>query len=194
MRRREGEGEFVVQAAIRVAYHLVFVHDEKRRTFAGDEAVLLGFKCGDDDGGAQIFREVARGDADIPATCAPLSEFVIGKGTGRHGVDGLATWFAAMRPQFEDERLARTGRRLHDDILAFAQRGHGLLLPQVRDGDLVQGGQLGELRFERLHARKIMGEVGNENLKVGPNSSTKAQYLVVCPKEWWIRRIFSVAR
>ena len=43
LRRGESQGEFVIQAAVGVADHLVFIHHQQRRAVAGDEAVLLGF-------------------------------------------------------------------------------------------------------------------------------------------------------
>ena len=149
LRRREREGEFVIEAAIGVADHLVFINNEERGAVALDEAVLLGFEGGDEDGGAEIFGEIAGGDADIPAARAPFGELVIGEGARWDGVDGLTTIFTGFGPKFEDERLARAGGSLHDDVLAGAQRGDGLLLPEVGNGDLVQGGKVGELSGRR---------------------------------------------
>ena len=160
--RREGEGEFVIQAAVGVADHLVFVHDEEGGAVALDEAVFLGFERGDEDGGVEIFGEVAGGDADIPAASAPFGEFVIGEGAGGDGVDGLAAIFAAVGPKLEDQGLARAGGGLDDDVLAGTQRGDGLLLPEVGNGDLIQGGEVGELSGER-HGENIIENRGWEN-------------------------------
>ena len=155
LRRGEREGEFVIQPAIRVREHLVFVHDQQRRAVARDEPVLLGLQRGHHDRCAQILREIAGGDADVPAARAPLGELVVGERARGHGVDGLAAILPAVGPQFEDERLAGAGRRLHDDVLAFAQGRHGFLLPQVGHRDLVEGGKLIELLADGLHAEKI---------------------------------------
>ena len=43
--RRQREGQFVIQAPVRVAQHLVFVHHQQGRAVAADEAVLLGFQA-----------------------------------------------------------------------------------------------------------------------------------------------------
>src|ERR1043165_7332132 len=61
--RGEGEGQFVIQPTVRIGDHLVFVDDEKGGTIALDQAMLLSFQSGHDDGGVQIFCEVAGGDA-----------------------------------------------------------------------------------------------------------------------------------
>ena len=173
--RGEGESEFVVKAAVGVADHLVFVNDEEGGAVALDEAIFLSFEGGDEDGGVEIFGEVAGGDADVPAASAPLGEFVIGEGAGGDGVNRLAAIFAAVGPKLEDERLARAGGGLHDDILAGTQRGDGLLLPKVRNGDLIKRGMSCELFGERRHAKKIteLGGTGKslrfkvQSLKLG---------------------------
>ena len=117
--------------------------------------MLLCFERGDEDGRAQIFREVARGDAYVPTTRAPFGEFVVGQGAGGDGVNGLAAILGLVGPELENERLARARGGLHHDILARTQRANGLLLPKVRDGDLVKGGRLGKLIGQRLHAQNI---------------------------------------
>ena len=53
--RREGEGEFVIEAAITIADELVFINDEEVRSVAVDEAALLGFERGHKNGGVEIF-------------------------------------------------------------------------------------------------------------------------------------------
>ena len=136
--RCEGEGEFVIQAAVGVAEHLIFIHDEQGRAFSANEAALLRFERGDEDGGLEIFREVAGGDADVPAAGAPFGEFVVGERARRDGVNGLAAIFSLLRPEFEDEGFARASRGVDDDITTRAQRGDGLLLPEVGHGDLIE--------------------------------------------------------
>ena len=133
----EGEGKFIVKPAVGVADHLVFVNNEQGGSIALDEAVFLRLQRGDENGGVEIFGEVASGDADVPAASAPLGEFVIGKGAGGDGVDGLAAIFTAIGPKLENERLARAGGRLDDDVLSIAQRADGLLLPEIGNGDQV---------------------------------------------------------
>ena len=144
LRRRQGHGELVIQAAVEVAEHLVLVHDQQGGAVALDEAVLLRLQRGDQHGGAEVFRQVARGDADVPAARAPFGELVVGQRAGRHRVDGLPAILALVGPELEDQRLARPGRRLDDHVLALAQGADGLLLPEVGDRDLVEGGQLGQ--------------------------------------------------
>ena len=138
LRRRERDGQLVVQAAIGVPDHLILVDHEQRGAVAADEPVLLRLQRGDDDGGFEILGEVSRGDADVPTTRAPFGELVIGQRAGGDGVDGLAAVLAVVRPQLKHEGLARAGGSMDDDVLSIAQRGHGLLLPEVRHGHLVQ--------------------------------------------------------
>lgn len=142
LRRREGEGEFVVQPAILVADHLIFVHDQQRGAVAANESVLLRLQCGDKDGRFEIFREITGGDADVPAARAPFGELVIGEGARGHGVNRLAAIFPLVRPQLEDERLAGAGGRLHHHVAPVAQGRDRLLLPEVGHGDLVQRGNI----------------------------------------------------
>ena len=70
--RGQGEGQFVIQAAVLVAQHLVFIHDEEGRAVAADEAVLLRFQRGDEHRGGKVFAQIAGGDADVPAARAPF--------------------------------------------------------------------------------------------------------------------------
>ncbi len=76
--RRERDGQFVVQASVQIADHLVFIHDQERRTIALDEPMFLGLQRRDEHGRAQVLRQVAGGDADVPTTGAPFREFIIG--------------------------------------------------------------------------------------------------------------------
>src|SRR5439155_426845 len=131
------------------------------------EPALLRFERRDEDRRVEIIREIAGGDADIPSTGAPFSELVVRQRAGRYGVNGLPVVLALVRPQLENERLARAGGRLHDDVLALAQRGHGLLLPEVGHDHLVQGGQTFELFRERRHAGKITEDGKCETGKFG---------------------------
>ena len=108
-----------------------------------DEAVLLGFQRGDDDRGGEVVGEVAGGDADVPAAGAPLGELVVGEGAGGDRVDGLAAVLAVVRPEFEDKGLSGPGGGVHDDVLAGAKGRDGLMLPEVGDGDLLEGGKGG---------------------------------------------------
>ena len=169
--RRERDGEFVVQAAVRVAQHLVLVHDEQRGSVAFDEAAFLRLERGDDYGRVEVFREVAGRDADLPAARAPLGELVVGQRAGRDSVNGLAVFFPLVRPQFEDEGFAGASGRVHDDILSLAQGGDGLLLPDVRHDHLVQNGQAFELFRERQHDEKIIEDAKCETGKFSQRSA-----------------------
>src|SRR4029078_2333694 len=82
VRRGEGDGEVVIEAAVFVANHLVLVHNEQDGAVALDQAVLLRFQRGDNDRRVQVVGEVASGNADVPAASAPFSEFVIGERAG----------------------------------------------------------------------------------------------------------------
>ena len=143
--RSQREGQLVIQAAVRVAEHLVFVHDEQGRAVAADEAVLLGLQGGDEDRRGKVLAQVAGGDADIPAARAPFGQFVIGQGAGGDGVNGLAAVFSLIGPKLENQGLARAGRGLDDDVPALAQGGDGLLLPEVGKGDALEGGKIFQL-------------------------------------------------
>ena len=65
-----------------------------------------------------------------------------------HAPPGAAVVF---RPKLENQRLARAGGGLDDNVLALTQRGDGLLLPEVGDGDLIQGREIFELAGKRFH-------------------------------------------
>ena len=80
--------------------------------------------------------------------------------------------FTLVRPQFENQSLARAGRSLHDDVLTLAQRGHGLLLPEIGHHHLIQGGQTFELFRERQHDEKINEDAKCETGKFGPGKVT----------------------
>ncbi len=138
LRRREREREFVIHAAMRVADHLVFIDDEELRAFAPDETPPLRLERRDDDAGIEPEREIAGGDADIPAALAPLGELVICERAGRHGEDGLP--FQLRLEHLEDVGFSRARRRVHDDILPGAERLHGFLLPEVGDRQMLEEG------------------------------------------------------
>ena len=98
LRRRQRHREFIVQAAVRVAEHLILVHDEQRWPIAFDQPALLSFERGDEDRRVEIFGEIAGSDADVPAARAPFGEFVIRQRASRHGVDRLAVILPLVRP------------------------------------------------------------------------------------------------
>jgi hypothetical protein len=137
----EGEGELVIEAAVGVAEHLEFVDDEECGALASDESMFLGFEGGDDDWGVEVFREVTGGDADVPALVAPFGEFIIGEGAGGNRVDDLLLGPALFGPEFEDEGFTAAGGGLDDDVVALAEGGDGLLLPEVGDEHAVQRGE-----------------------------------------------------
>jgi hypothetical protein len=140
----QGDGQLVVEASVSVTQHLVFVHDEEARPVALNEAVLLGLQRGHQHGRAQILRQVARGNAYVPASGTPLGQLVIGQRTSRYSVNGLAAILALVGPDLEDERLTGSGGGLDDYVLALAQGADGLLLPEVGNRHLVEGGQVGQ--------------------------------------------------
>ena len=128
-----------------------------------DQAVLLRLEGGDEDGCGKVVGEVAGGDADVPFPGAPFGEFVVGEGAGGDGVDGLAAIAAEVGPEFEDQGFAGAGGRVDDDVLAGAEGGDGLLLPEVGDHDALERGEAPgafrgaeiELAGHRLHARNF---------------------------------------
>src|SRR5687767_4406553 len=77
LRGREREREFVIQTAIRVREHLILVYNQENGAITLNQAVLLSFEGGDDDRRAEIFREVAGGNAYIPTARAPFRELVV---------------------------------------------------------------------------------------------------------------------
>lgn len=60
---------------------------------------------------------------------------------------------------------------MNDHIPAFAKGGYGLLLPEIRDGNLIDRG--GELKVNRLHGRKIAEETESETGKIRNRIRTK---------------------
>jgi hypothetical protein len=145
VRRGKGDGEFVIETAVAVADHLVFIHDEQGGAFTGKQAILLSFKGSDQDGRIKVFREVAGGNPHVPPSRSPLGKLIVCESPSRDGIDGLPSIFALVRPEFENQGFPRAGRRLDDDIFPFPQCRDGLLLPKVRDGDEIEGGQVGQL-------------------------------------------------
>jgi len=147
--RREGNGQLVIEPPIQVTHHLVFVHDQQGRAVALNQAVFLGFQSGDQGRRAEVFGEVSGGNSNIPAPGTPFGQFVVRQGPGGYGVNSLATVPTLVGPKFENEGFTRPRRGLDYDILACTQGTDGLLLPQVGYGDLVEGGQVGELEGAR---------------------------------------------
>ncbi len=132
--RRQSERQFVMHPANRIGDHLIFIDHEELRTVATEEAGALRFQRRDDDPGVEIQREIARGDADIPAARAPFREFVVRERARRNGENRLA--FEGGIKQFENVGLARAGRGLDDHILARPQSAHRLLLPEIGDDEI----------------------------------------------------------
>ena len=95
-RRRQCDSEFVVQAAVRITEHLVFVHDKQSGPIASNEFVLLRLQRCYQDGSGEIVRKVAGGNANFPAPSTPFCQFVIGQRPRRHSVDRLAAIFALV--------------------------------------------------------------------------------------------------
>ena len=129
--RRERERQFVVHAANRVGNHLVFVDHEKLRAVPAQEAGTLRFEGRDQDPGVEIQRQIAGRNANVPAARAPFRQLVVRQGPCRHGKNRLP--FQRWVEQFENEGLARAGRRLDDDVLPITERADGILLPEIRN-------------------------------------------------------------
>ena len=123
-----------MHAANRIGDHLIFVDDEKPRTVAPQKAGALRFQGRDENLRAEIQREIARRDAHIPAARAPFRELVVRERARRHGKNRLP--FQRRIEQLEDVGLARTGRRLDDDVLPIAERADRFLLPEIRDDEI----------------------------------------------------------
>ena len=151
LRRRHGDGQLVIEATVGVAEHLILVDYQQPRAVAGDEPVFLRLERGNNDRRVEVLRQVAGGDADVPAARPPLGQLVIGQGAGWHGVNRLARISALVGPQLENEGFAGPGCRVNDDIPAGPQMLHRLLLPQVRHDDLVEGGKTIQLRPKLPH-------------------------------------------
>ena len=157
----QSQGQFVIQAPIQVAQHLIFIDDEQSRTDALDEPALLRLQSRHHDGRRQILRQIAGGDAHVPSSRAPLGQLVIGQGASGDGIDGLTAVAALVGPQFKDQSLARAGRRLHDNIFAFTQSSDGLLLPKVWNGHAIERRKGFQLFGNGQHVVKII-ENGSE--------------------------------
>ena len=133
-RRSKSEREFVVHAANGIGDHLVFVDDEQLRAVAAKETGPLRFQSRDENFRAEIDRQVAGGNADIPAAGAPFRQFVVRESARRDGENRLP--FQRRIKQLEDVSLARTGGRLDDDVFPIAKRAHGVLLPEIGDDQI----------------------------------------------------------
>ena len=70
--RGQGQSQFVIQSAVGIADHLVFVDHQQRRAVALNQPPLLGFEGGDENRRVQVFRQITRGNADIPAARPPF--------------------------------------------------------------------------------------------------------------------------
>ena len=131
--RGEGEGEFVVGPAVRVAEHLVFVDDEQLRPAPVQEPAALGFQGGDDHAGVGAQVHVARADAHVPTGGAPLGVLVVGQRAGRHREHGLPLERGVQ--QLEDVRFTCAGGGVDNHVAPGAQGADCLLLPQVGDAE-----------------------------------------------------------
>src|SRR5207253_10093501 len=118
--------------------HLVFVDDEQGRSLTANEAALLSFQGRNDNRRVQILGKVTRRDADIPTASAPFSQFIVCESPGGNGVDGLPAILSLIRPKLKNEGFARTRRGVHNHILAFPKSCNSLLLPHIRNDDLVE--------------------------------------------------------
>ena len=155
LRWSQCQGQFVVQSSVFIAEHLVLVDDEQGGAIASDEPVFLCFEGGDKNWGVEVLGQVAGGDAYVPAPGSPFSQLVVGQRPSGHCVNGLTPVSARLRPQFEHQRLAGACGRMDDHVLARSQCRHGLLLPQVRNNELLQARRwIGGFRWgsERRHA------------------------------------------
>src|SRR6185503_13681455 len=130
------------------------IHYQQRGAGPFNQPVFLRLERGYQHGSGQVFGQITRCDADVVTAPAPFSEFVVGKSASRDSVNGLAPVLAVVGPKLKNQRLARTGRGLDNDVLSRSQSGDGFLLPEVRNGHLVQATELGKWLCER-HARNI---------------------------------------
>src|SRR5216683_3425387 len=118
-----------MHAAHRIGNHLVFIDNEQLRSFAAKKASALRLKRRDHHTGIEIQREIASGNADIPSARAPFRQLVIRERARWNSENSLSLQHGIK--QFKNVGLARTGRCLHDNIFAFTQRAHRLLLPEI---------------------------------------------------------------
>ena len=98
LRRCERDCQFVVQSAVRIGDHLVFVDHQQHGTVTLDKTILLRLKSGDYDRRAQVFSNVARRDTDTPTTRAPFSKLVIRERARRDGINSLPAVLALLGP------------------------------------------------------------------------------------------------
>lgn len=120
-RRSQRDGQFVVQPTIGIAEHLIFIHHQKRRAIPFNQASFLRLQRGDEDGRIEILRQISGGDSNIPTARPPFGQFVIGQSPGGHGINRLPMVSPLIRPQLEDERLARSRWGMDHHILLLAQ-------------------------------------------------------------------------
>ena len=65
-RRRHGQSEFIVQTAVEIADHLVFIDHQQVRPIAMHETALLGFQSCGENRGIQILCQISRGNPHRP--------------------------------------------------------------------------------------------------------------------------------
>lgn len=134
--RGEGDGELVLETALPISDHLVFINDEKMGPLPGKESLSLGFERSYNYRRFKILGDIAGGDTDLPSLLFPFPPLIVGKCPGGHRVDGLpvsAKGFPILDEGFENKGLSRTCRSRNDDVLTGSQRSNCLLLPQVRN-------------------------------------------------------------
>ena len=96
----------------------------------------VGLEGGDDDRGVEVFREIARGNADFPPLAFPLEPLVVGESPGRHRVNCLFTLsrhLSRIDQVFKDKGFAGSGRGGNDDVFALVEKTDCFLLPEIGD-------------------------------------------------------------
>ncbi len=117
---------------------MILIHHQQIGGITGEEPLLLCLKGGDDNGGAEVLRQVSGCDSHVPPPSSPLRHFVIGEGAGRDGVDRPPLGAAVMTPTLKNECFSRARRGAHNDIMSLAKVLDRVVLPEIGDQELIE--------------------------------------------------------
>ena len=150
--RSHRQREFITQSPHRIGQHLIFVHHQQRRPPSGEERIPLRFQRGHHDGGIEVFRHLASGNAHAPFAALPFAALVISESPRRHCVHRLPTQDPRLDQTFENKGFTGSGRGINDDVASGPQMTHGLLLPEVGELQRVETREMhggGQTRVRR---------------------------------------------
>ena len=90
------------------------------------------------------------------AMSAKFGQFVIGQGARGHGVDRAVVALALVGPQLENEGLPGPGRGVDHHVPSFPKSCNRLLLPKIRNYELMQRRESFEVLGDVCHVSTIV--------------------------------------